>query len=108
MPVLWGTGTLAGGSTATLDLTHGKPAGMATLIVGLSALNAPFKQGLLVPQPDKLLFGLPLDGQGRFHFEFAWPAGLPSGASLWYQAWIADGAGPAGLSSSNGLKSTAP
>ena len=107
-PVLWGTGTLAGGSTATLDLTHGQPAGTATLIVGFSALNAPFKQGLLVPQPDKLLFGLPLDGEGRFHFEFAWPAAVPSGASLWFQAWIADAAGPAGFSSSNGLKSTAP
>ncbi|HZM00689.1 MAG TPA: hypothetical protein VFD43_10600 [Planctomycetota bacterium] len=107
-PVLYGTGTLQGGSTATLTLTHGKPFGSATLIVGLSALNAPFKQGLLVPQPDKLLFGLPLDGDGRFHAEFTWPAGLPSGVSLWHQAWIADAAAPAGFASSNGLQSTAP
>ena len=92
----------------TLTLTHGKPFGSATLIVGLSALNAPFKQGLLVPQPDKLFFGLPLDAEGRFQIDFTWPAGIPSGASLWYQSWIADAAAPAGLSSSNGLQSTAP
>ena len=107
-PVLYGLGTLAAGSTATLTLTHGKPFGAATLIVGLSALNAPFKQGVLVPHPDKLFFGLPLDADGRFQIDFTWPAGIPSGASLWFQAWIADAAAPAGLSSSNGLQSTAP
>jgi uncharacterized membrane protein len=107
-PVLYGLGTLAAGSAAKLTLTHGKPFGAATLIVGLGALNAPFKQGVLVPQPDKLFFGLPLDADGRFQIGFTWPAGIPSGASLWYQAWIADAAAPAGLSSSNGLQSTAP
>jgi len=107
-PVLYGTGTLAPASEATLTLTHGKPFGSATLIVGLSGLNAPFKQGVLVPHPDKLVFGLPLNGDGRLHLEFDWPGGIPSGMSLWFQAWIADAAAPAGLSSSNGLQSTAP
>lgn len=107
-PVLWGTGTLAGGSSATLDLTHAKPSGTATLVVGLGPLNAAFKAGVLVPQPNYLLFGFPLDADGALHFEFTWPASIPSGVSLWYQAWIADAAGPKGFSSSNGLKSTAP
>ena len=107
-PVLYGTGTLAAGSEATLTLTHGKPFGSATLVVGLSALNAPFKQGVLIPYPDTLLAGLLLNADGQFHTESTWPAGIPSGMLLWYQAWIADAASPAGLSSSNGLQSAAP
>jgi hypothetical protein len=31
------------------------------------------------------------------------PPGTPSGVGLWFQAWILDPAGPAGLSASNGV-----
>jgi len=107
-PVLYGTGTLAGGSSAAMTLTHGKPLGKAAMIVGTSALGAPFKQGVLVPNPLAIQYGLPLDGQGRLQLQFAWPAGIPSGFQTWYQAWIADAAAPAGFSATNGLKSTTP
>jgi len=37
-----------------------------------------------------------------------WPAGLPSDFSLYFQAWVADAAGPHGFSASNGLSATTP
>src|SRR5262245_60580039 len=48
-PLLTGSGSLAGGTTATLLLTNAKPSAPALLVVGLSPLNAPFKGGVMVP-----------------------------------------------------------
>ena len=107
-PVLTGSGTLAAGTPAALALTHGPANGGATLVLGLSALMAPFKQGVLVPNPDVLFSGLPLDGDGALLLQSTWPAGIPAGTSAWWQAWMADGAAPAGFSSSNGARSTTP
>jgi hypothetical protein len=37
-----------------------------------------------------------------------WPAGVPSGFSLWVQHWVADLASPTGLAASNGVRGTTP
>jgi len=39
---------------------------------------------------------------------FPWPAGVPSGFSLFYQHWIPDPSGPRGFTASNGLRGTSP
>jgi hypothetical protein len=37
-----------------------------------------------------------------------WPPGSPAGLELFFQMWIFDAAGPAGLAASNGVKATTP
>jgi hypothetical protein len=107
-PALAGSGDLIGGQPVALALTNAKPATPATLIIGLSLLNAPFKGGTLVPNPNLMLFGLPTNGHGALTLNATWPSGLPSGFSFFTQFWIPDAAAPAGLAASNGLAGTTP
>jgi hypothetical protein len=107
-PVLAGTGTLLAGEPLTLALGNAKPSSSAALIVGFDQLNAPFKGGTLVPTVNLLIAGLPVDGAGSLLLPANWPAGLPSDFSLYFQAWVADAAGPHGFSASNGLSATTP
>ncbi|MHC5209594.1 MAG: hypothetical protein ACYTG2_02625 [Planctomycetota bacterium] len=88
-----------------LALSDALEASVATFVIGLAALEAPFKSGTLVPQPDVLVLGLPTDGTGAARLSAPWPAGLPPGFSTWYQFWIAD---PAGFAASNGVRGTTP
>jgi hypothetical protein len=107
VPHLEGSGTLVGGTPVSFTLTHAKPASSTTLVIGLSAIDAPFKGGTLVPKPDALLLGLPT-GTGTLTLSGTWPTGLPSGLALSFQHWIVDAAGPKGLAASNGLQGTTP
>jgi len=107
-PVLTGDGPLTAGSTITLALTNAAPSSSASLFIGFSQLDAPFKGGTLVPTPDILIPGLPTDGSGELVLSSTWPAGVPSGTELFYQHWIDDPSGPKGLTASNGLVSTTP
>jgi len=108
VPVLAGHGPLLEGHPASLELTGALPSGTATLVIGLSVLNAPFKGGTMVPDTDVLVPGLPLDASGAITLGATWPAGVPSGFGTWYQAWIADAAGPKGFAASNGVVGVAP
>ncbi len=108
LPTLTGSGTLASGAPTTLTIAHAKPLSTAYLILGFAQLSAPFKGGTLVPQPDIVSPALPVSAAGSTAVAFPWPAGIPSGFPLWYQAWIADGAAAAGFAATNGLKSITP
>lgn len=107
-PFLQGGGALAGGTPVTLALQGAAPGGPLVLVVGLSAPGAPFKGGVMVPQPDLLLAGLVADGVGALQLAGTWPDGLPTGASLWMQAWLANAAGPFGFAASNAVQATTP
>src|SRR5262245_63901950 len=63
-PDLQATGSLADGTQLVLDLLAAAPVAPAVLVVGQSALSAPFKGGVLVPAPD-LLAPLVTDGAGQ-------------------------------------------
>ncbi|HTE06425.1 MAG TPA: lamin tail domain-containing protein [Planctomycetota bacterium] len=108
VPQLLGSGLMVTGKTITLALTGGLPAGSAALVIGLGNVSAPFKGGVLVPSPNLLLAGLPLDGAGALALVTAWPAGIPSAVTLYYQDWIADAAAIHGFSSSNGVSGKTP
>jgi len=107
-PSLAGSGDLVGGQSVTLTLTAAKALTPVTLIIGLSTLNAPFKGGMLVPNPILLIFGLPTNAHGTLMLSSTWPSGLPSGFTFYTQYWIPDSAGPAGLAASNGLSGKTP
>lgn len=108
LPLLSGTGALTAGAITTLDLLHAAPSSPTVLVAGGSQLALPILGGVLVPSPDVLVFGLATSAQGELAHAFAWPGGIPTGASLYFQAWTADAAAPQGWSASNGLAATVP
>jgi hypothetical protein len=104
MPNLAGAGDLTPGSSARLSLRGGLPSANSTIVAGLSALNAPFKGGTLVPTPTVTL-PLITNPAGAFDLHFNWvPA--PAGIDLFVQVWIKDPGAPTGWSASNGLQMT--
>ena len=107
-PELRGEGPLTAGSPWSLELAIAKRFSPATFVVGLSTLSAPFKGGVLVPSPNVVLSGFQTSGQGRIGLQGLWPAGVPSGSSVWVQAWVVDNGGPAGLAASNAVLATTP
>ena len=107
-PNLAGSGPLEPGSAGSLLLSNALPNAASWLVVGLASLAAPFKGGVLVPEP---LFPLAIatDGSGVVLLSWtAWPSGVPAGTSLWFHAWIADSGGPAGFAASNALQAVTP
>ena len=108
VPVLTGVGDLSAGSLVRLALSGALENAATGLVVGLSALNAPFKGGVLVPNPDFIVTGLTTNAGGGLTIAATWPAGVPSGFVTYFQEWVTDPAGPKGFAASNGLSGTAP
>ncbi len=108
VPHVLGGGALVAGEPLVIAVADGPPLAAAMLVLGGSALLAPFKSGVLVPSLDALLPGLPLDGDGALVLNGTCPPGLPPGFALWLQLWMPDAGGPAGFSATNGLMATAP
>jgi Tol biopolymer transport system component len=106
-PLLQGQGALAGGSNAALMLSSARPSSPVALIVGATALFAPFKGGTFVPDANLLLF-LSTSSGGTLLLPFVWPVGVPAGTHVWLQDWVTDPSGPKGFTASNGLEITAP
>ena len=89
----------------------GAPGGStAWLILGFADLSAPFKGGVLVPDPSppSLILPLPTDGLGGVDLTFPWFDGAPAGLGTWWQAWIPDASGPFGYVATNAVLGTTP
>lgn len=110
VPPLVGIGPLQAGTSWTLSVTDALEFAPAWLVVGVAPLGAPFKGGVLVPDPAPPAVVLLFDTgpHGRVILTGTWPAGVPAGTTLVMQYWFADPAGPAGFSASNGLGATTP
>jgi hypothetical protein len=107
-PQLVGTGPLTAGSAGALTLSDAAPSAVCALFVSLSSAPAPFKCGTLVPVPVALQLTLATNGTGALSLAWgAWPNGL-SGASLYFQYAIADGAAVCGTALSNALRADVP
>jgi hypothetical protein len=106
-PHLFGTGLLTTGAYCQLYLSAAKANASATLVIGLSAIDAPFKGGTLVPAPLTFVV-VATNFLGGAQLPFNWPAGVPSGTLLYFQFWVHDAAASKGFSASNGLKATTP
>lgn len=102
-PVLTADGPIAAGQAATFALAGAAPATPIIWVVGASAAHQPMKGGVLVPQPELLVFGAATDALGQATVTGAWPLGLPAGVEFFFQAWMPDAAAPAGYAASNGL-----
>lgn len=106
-PQLAASGNLCPGAPGALQLAGARPGAAAFLVLGLSSAWLPFHAGVLVPSPDVLLVQA-VDRTGAASLPFVFPAGVPSGLSLWFQSWIPDAAGPAGFAASNALLAGVP
>ncbi len=107
-PTLTGTGSLSPSTPLELSIDNGLPSASTILFVGLSEINAAAYGGVLVPSPDILFVGLPLDGTGHFSLPAVWPPGVPSGFQVSLQAWFSDPGGAFGFAATNGLRGTTP
>jgi hypothetical protein len=108
-PQLAGQGSLQPATPMTLKLSGALPNSGAVLVVGTDTLNLPFKGGVLVPEPlPGLLVPLVTNPLGTVTLSTTWPGGVPSGLSLYLQAWCVDAGGPQGVSASNALALTTP
>jgi hypothetical protein len=108
VPSLVGSGPLTVGTFNPIVLSNTLPLSPTFLVLGFSAVNLPLKGGILVPAPDLLIGGIPTDASGGWSFAGAWPAGVPSGFTAYFQVWIPDGAGVAGFAATNAEAATAP
>lgn len=102
-PLLRGAGPLQAGITNQIELTDALPGSAATLIFGLSQVDLPLLQGVLVPAP-QLVLALPTNAAGALTLPFALPAGFPPGTALYFQFWIPDAGASLGVAASNGLR----
>lgn len=98
-PGLQPRGTANPGTTVTLGASNALENTAAVLVIGITAVNAPFAGGVLGPSSDLNLYGLVTDPFGDLNVNVPWPAGLPIGLPIYFQYWFQDAAGPAGLSS---------
>jgi hypothetical protein len=109
IPVLGGTGTLVAGSPGSISLTSAAPSAASILFLSFANNPTPFKGGTLSTVPIFLQIALATGGAGSWTLPWAsYPAGVPSGTVIYYQAATADGAAIKGASISNLLQSTAP
>lgn len=106
-PIQLASGTLVAGQPFTFELANGVPGGIAFHVVGLSALNAAFKGGTLVPFPGLINGPFALDAEGGLALAGLWPA-EGSGLTLWLQYWMPGGGGPAGFVASSGVCAQIP
>ncbi len=108
VPQLRGTGSLEPASSGALDLKQAPANALTTFVVGLAPLEAPLKGGVLVPSPD-VLVSFMTNAQGGTPLPWAtWPSGLPSGWTIYFQAWIQDSTAPKGWAVSNALLAVTP
>lgn len=107
-PLLVGNGTLAPGSANSLKLSNAATSAASAIMANTTSSLQAFKGGTLVPTaPLLVFFGLNTDAAGGWLVPFHGP-NVPSGTTFYVQAGISDGAAPAGVALSNGVKGTTP
>jgi len=108
LPRQFGSGSLQPGSPFAIELADARPLGVTAHVVGLSAIDKPFKGGVYVPAPLLINYPLPLDAQGGLLLAGTWPGPAAPGIDIYLQFWTQDPAGVKGWSASNALRATLP
>jgi hypothetical protein len=109
-PNLVGCGTLADGSSNSVDLTNAAPSATAGLFLALGPVTpAAFKGGTLKPIPfliDPVI--LNTSPAGEIPIPFVMPPAIPPGTELWIQWAIQDAAAVKGVALSNAILGVTP
>lgn len=107
-PYLTFDGAFTGGSLVEAMLSDAAPNALSILFGSIASTPLPFKGGLLHTVPIALEISLLSNAGGQLYVQAVWPAGIPSGAKVWFQYGMADAAGTGGASLSNAVVITAP
>lgn len=107
VPRLTGQGGLIAAAEASLTLTDARPGTAATLILGFALVLDP-QSNTFVPTQDLIVDGMVTSSDGSLVFDFAWPAGLASGTTVYHQFRIADPSASGGQSRSNAVAAKVP
>jgi hypothetical protein len=105
---LTGIGDLAESDELTIQLANAPASTLVTLVLGGSAIDAPFKGGTLIPSPDRLFVVGTTSADGALSVTTEFPDGVPGNTTFFLQAWLASVDGPVGFVASNGLSLTTP
>lgn len=108
VPSLIGNGTLVAGSPGSLALSSARPSAPTILFISFASTPVPFKGGTLATVPVALTVSLATDAGGGFTLPWLWPAGIPSGFSLYFQCAVKDAAAVKGVSLSNAVRGLTP
>lgn len=108
VPNLFGSGNLCASTSVTLTLESARPNSTFALIFGAASAYVPLLGGTLVPVPSFVFPGLPTGPSGSLPLFGTWPVGVPSGLTIYFQAWVVDPGGVFGVAASNGLAATSP
>jgi len=106
-PSLVGLGALQVDTPVELLLTGARPEATAFVVLGARELGAAFKGGVLVPDPAQVSPAR-VGVDGELALRGRWPGAVPSGTSVFVQAWIVDPDAPQGFAASNALAATSP
>ena len=107
-PTLSGTGTLVGGTPATVDLVNANPGALMLSWLAFSATPTPALGGTVYPIPFATQRFWVANGAGELSVGLTWPAGLPPGTDAYLQFILEDNGVLFGLSVSNAVKLTTP
>lgn len=107
-PHVVGAGTLAVNTQVELTLSGALAGSTTHLVMADVRLLLPFKGGVLVPDPQLVLFGFAVDPSGKTELTSIWPPGLPAGFELVMQFWTSDPGAPQNYSVSPGIVATQP
>lgn len=107
-PQLIGTGTLAAGTNATLELSNAAPSATVGLFVSFASTAVPFKGGTLCTIPLASLTIFPIGPSGSVVLPTVVPAGIPMGAEVFWQYGVQDAGAVAGVALSNCVQSIFP
>ncbi|MCB9898245.1 MAG: hypothetical protein H6825_09605 [Planctomycetes bacterium] len=108
LPELFVQGELVAHTPITFSLARAALRTPATLVLGLSRLDAPFKGGVLVPAPDVLLPLGTTNDEGTLDVSAVWPDGVPSQTAFFMQCWLPDAAAAQGFAASNAVQADVP
>lgn len=106
-PKLTLKGIQVDGTPGAATLTDMLPGQNYFIVIGISGLFAPFKNGTLVPNPDFIFPPIPT-GAGTSVLPFVWPPAIPPCFPIYYQVWVSGPGLPGPFSATNGVVSETP
>ena len=107
-PWLYGTGSLVGGTSASVALRFAPPGALSLAWIALAPTPFAVLEGTVHAYPYTTQLTVVMDPAGSFSGAATWPPGLPMGTEAWFQFVVQDATSVHGITLSNGVLATTP